>query len=246
MKTDFSGNHFPLTHWSAISAARSDDSDGRNRALGLVIAAYWKPVYKYIRLRWSKPPEDAQDLTQAFFTQLIEKDLLRRFDPERARFRTYLRLCVDGFLANEYKAEHRLKRGGSAVHLSLDFDNAESEVPLSSHPSLQSMESIEEWFAKESARSLFGVAVDKLREQCLRHGKALHFQLFEIYDLGEGECSYSDLAAKFDLPVTDVTNYLSTIRRQFRSIVLQTLREMCGSDAEFRSEARKLLGIEPS
>ena len=119
---------FPATHWSAVLAARSDDSVERSRALEAIAAAYWKPIYKYVRIRWGKSNEDAKDLTQDFFAKLFEKEYLDDFDPTKARLRTFLRICADRFMANEAKAAKRLKRGGGAAHLSLDFDAAENEL----------------------------------------------------------------------------------------------------------------------
>src|SRR5262245_60729165 len=113
------GDRFPQTRRSAIASISSDDETERNRALEIVIAAYWKPVYKYIRLKFFKSNEDAKDLTQGFFARAIEKDFFRPYDPAKARFRTFLRTCLDGFVANEEKAAHRLKRGGHAQVLSL-------------------------------------------------------------------------------------------------------------------------------
>ncbi|MGA8072186.1 MAG: hypothetical protein WB995_01850, partial [Candidatus Acidiferrales bacterium] len=81
------GGRFPPTRWSAVLAARSDDPAESARALDLLIGAYWKPVYKYIRIRWNKLSEEAKDLTQEFFTRVIEKGFLDRFDPARSRLR---------------------------------------------------------------------------------------------------------------------------------------------------------------
>src|ERR1700726_4506466 len=108
---------FPSTHWSIIEGTRSPHADERWRALDTLITAYWKPVYKYIRLHWRKENEAAKDLTQEFFVRLVEKGLLDRFDPERARLRTYLRVCVDGMVMNEDKAAQRVKRGGDVTLL---------------------------------------------------------------------------------------------------------------------------------
>src|SRR5512142_1778372 len=112
---------FPQTRWSALLAARSGDSQERTRALDALLAAYWKPVFKYIRLRWNRSFEDAQDLTQGFFAGLLERDLLSKYDPARARLRTFLRLAADSFVINQEKAATRQKRGGGALHASLDF-----------------------------------------------------------------------------------------------------------------------------
>jgi len=150
------GGRFPVTRWSVVEAARSQNPAERARALETLFGAYWKPVYKYVRLRWNRPPEDAQDLTQGFFMELLERGLLARFDPQKSRLRTYLRLCVDSFAANTEKAARRQKRGGNAAHVPLDFADAEAELRSTSmNPAaIPSPESLEEFFEKEWIRSL--------------------------------------------------------------------------------------------
>jgi len=240
---------FPVTRWSAIVAARSADPAERACALEAIVAAYWKPIYKYVRIRWNKPNEDAEDLTQDFFARLIEKGTLADFDPAKARLRTFLRVCTDHFVANEAKAAKRLKRGGDAIHLSLDFAAAELELERGTPalPATVSPERIDEFIEKEFIRNLFGLSVQELRRFCESHGKQIHFRLFEIYDLEDDEqkrAGYAELARQFGVAVTDVTNYLAFARREFRRIALEKLREMTASDEEFRREARALLGVE--
>jgi DNA-directed RNA polymerase specialized sigma24 family protein len=176
----------------------------------------------------------------------VEKAFFDRYDPARARFRTFLRTCLDGFAANEWKAARRLKRGGGAPLLSLDFENAEGELrPLE----LRGEQDVEGYFQREWVRSLFGLAVEALRARCEREGKRTHFALFERYDLGEpagaARASYEELARLHGLPVTQVTNYLAWARREFRRIVLDKLRELTASDEEFRAECREVLGADP-
>jgi DNA-directed RNA polymerase specialized sigma24 family protein len=245
-----SSGKFPVTRWSAVLAARSEDPAERSLALEAIAAAYWKPIYKYIRIRWGKSNEDAKDLAQDFFATLFEKDYLHDFDPAKARLRTFLRICIDRFVANDAKAARRLKRGGGAEHVALDFDGAEVELskaqPLLS--SSASVESVDDFIEKEFVRSLFGLAVEDLRKFCNSSGKQVHFQLFEIYDLesdGERPASYAELAREFKIAPTDVTNYLSFTRREFRRIALARLREMATSDDEFRREARAMFGVDP-
>ncbi len=238
---------FPATRWSAIVRARSEDPQERARALESVIAAYWKPVYKYIRARWGKSNEDAKDLTQEFFARLLEKDFLDSYDPAKARLRTFLRTCVDGVVANQDRAARRLKRGGDAPHLSLDFEGAESELARAGLPAPNSSESMDEFFEKEWMRSLFSLAVEGLRQECQARGKMVHLRLFERYDLDDGDMrqSYANLAREFGLSTGEVTNYLAFARREFRRIALEKLREMTADADEFRREARALFGVEP-
>jgi RNA polymerase sigma factor (sigma-70 family) len=237
------GGLFPETRWSAIVAARSEDPMQRKRAFERITAAYWKPVYKYIRAKWNKSRHDAEDLTQEFFARVIEKDFLASYDPAKARLRTFLRTCVDALVQNEHRAARTQKRGGDAVMLSLDFELAEGELARTGLPS---PEKLEDFFEKEWVRSVFGMALERLRAECEARGKTTHFRIFERYDLNEDDAkiSYADLAREFHIAPTDVTNYLAYARREFRRITLDLLREMTATDEEFRREARSLLGVE--
>jgi RNA polymerase sigma factor (sigma-70 family) len=239
------GDRFPLTSWSVIEAAQSIDAAERARAMDRLCEAYWKPVYKYVRLRWNRPVDDAQDLTQGFFAELIERSLLAKYDPLKSRLRTYLRVCVDSFVMNEEKAAKRQKRGGSIPHAALDFTGAEQELGAAAiDPAMiPSPESLEEFFEKEWLRSLFGLAVEELRKRCGAEHRENTFRMFEEYDLsGDDSASYQRLAREFGIPITDVTNALSWARREFRRIALEKLREICGSEAEFQREARAAFG----
>lgn len=103
---------FPLTRVSVLERTQSVDPDVRARAHETLAAVYWGPVYAYVRLAHGAAREDAEDLTQGFFAEAMRRDLFARYAAGRARFRTYLRACVDAFVANERKAQRRLKRGG--------------------------------------------------------------------------------------------------------------------------------------
>jgi RNA polymerase sigma factor (sigma-70 family) len=239
------GDQFPVTRWSVIDAVKSKDPDEQTRALDTLFAAYWKPVYKYVRLRWNRPAEDAQDITQGFFAELLERDLLAKYNPAKSKLRTYLRLCADSFVINQQKAANRQKRGGNATHVALDFQEAEGELAGATidPASIPSPDSLEEFFEKEWVRSLFALAVEDLRQVCAERERDRTFRLFEDYDLsGDPDISYDKLAAAYSIPVTDVTNALSWARREFRRIVLERLRELCGSDEEFHREARAVFG----
>jgi RNA polymerase sigma factor (sigma-70 family) len=247
--TDIGGPdaRLPATRHSVIEAVASGDPEVRRRAFDILIAAYWKPVYKHVRIKWRADNEDAKDLTQEFFARAMEKGFFDRYDPARARFRTFLRTCLDGFVANQRKAAQRLKRGGEATILSLDFEAAEGElrridVPDDADPDDQ--------FRREWVRSLFGFAVDTLRVALAASGKNVYFDLFRRYDLEEDEGgarpTYGDLAKEFGISSSQVTNYLAYARREFRRIVLERLRTLSATDEDFREEARELFGMDPS
>jgi DNA-directed RNA polymerase specialized sigma24 family protein len=219
---------FPTTRRSAVFASASDDPTERRDAFEALVAAYWKPVYKYVRVKWNATPDDAADLTQGFFARAIEKSFFATYDPAKAAFRTFLRTCLDGFVANERKSAERIKRGGGVQILSLDFTGAEGE--LREHPPAPNANP-EEWFHREWMRSLFTLALDDLRAEAARRGKQVAFQMFERYHVDPDQSgSYASLAAEFGLPVTTVTNHLAWGRREFRRLLVERVRDTAGSD----------------
>ena len=232
-------DRFPATRRSVLLAARDSDPEVRRQALDTLIDSYWKPVYKYLRVQHRAAEDEAQDLTQSFFALALEKGTFDRYDPARARFRTFLRLVLDGFVANERKAARREKRGGGAI--ALDFAGAEAELARSPSQAAQDL-SPEEYFHREWVRGLFACAVERLRDEL----SPRRFLLFERYDLEEDRPTYARLAEELGITTVQVTNELAAARRDFRRLVLDELRALTGSEAEFRAEARDVLGVDPS
>jgi len=234
---------FPPTRASVVRAAASADPDLRRQAFGALAEGYWSPVYKYLRRRWRAESAEAEDLAQGFFARAFEKRFFDRFDPARGRFRTFLRGCLDAFVANERQSAARLKRGGGAPVLSLDVEGAERELArdLRADP-----EDFEAWFHREWVRALFARAVAALERRCREQDRLAAFAVFRRYDL-DGEDgdrpTYEALGRELGLPVTQVTNHLAAMRRDLRREVLDALRALTASDEEFRAEARDLLGI---
>ena len=237
--------NFPATRHSVVRDLGSVDPVTRAAAYDGLVRSYWRPVYLYIRVRWRRGTEDAQDLTQEFFARAFEREYLERYDPAKARFRTFVRTCLDGFLANHDKAAARLKRGGAFVVTAVDFARADADLAAQA-PGDQSDPVL--WFHREWIRGLFGDAVDALRARADAGGHAAAFTIFRRYDLEDAEAAerltYAALARETGISVTAVTNELAWARRVFREIVLERLRAICASDEEFRAEARDLLGVD--
>lgn len=233
---------FPVTRLSVVERTRSGDEETRRIALATIIDGYWKPAYKYLRIKWSLDPDEAADLTQEFFTVALEKDVVEKYDPARARFRTYLRLCLDGFAGNARKAEQRLKRGGGVTMVPLDFETAEGEI-RSHEPAVDA--DVDELFYREWVRALFERSVADLKRHAEDSGRPVMFDVFARYDLvdeGEARPKYTEIAQALNLTPATVTNHLAAMRKRFRQIVLERLRELTSSEEEWESEAARLLG----
>jgi RNA polymerase sigma factor (sigma-70 family) len=230
---------FPATRHSIVRELGSDNTATKQRAFETLASAYWKPVFTYIRLRWNANEQDAEDWTQEFFASAFEREFLASYDASRARFRTFLRVCVDRMVMNSLKASSRQKRGGGSTEVSID------DTPLAVDSTTAELE---ELFRQEWIRSLFERAVDQLRAECDAAGKAVQFAVFEMYDIvGPSQRttpSYAELAAKHAVPETQITNYLAFTRRRLRHHVLEILATLTATDDELAAEAREVLGVE--
>jgi RNA polymerase sigma-70 factor (ECF subfamily) len=227
---------FPETRQSVVARLASDDPEDRARALEVVARVYRAPIVALVRHRWDLEPADAEDLAHDFFAQLLEKDWLRRYDPARGRFRTFLRACLLAHASTVYQAARRLKRGGAARHLPLE-DAGEVTADGSHDP-----------FEREWVRSVLEASLEALRQECEASGRRETWEVFVARDVegSEGDVApgYAELAARFGLPVSQVTNYLHWARTRFRGHLVATLRALTASEAEFREEARALLGVD--
>jgi hypothetical protein len=199
-------------------------------------------VCSYLRLRWRMSAEECAELTQAFFAHAFEKNFFETYDPARARFRTFLRTCVDAFVANERQAAARLKRGGNVRQVSL------SEILEEQESDLSVTQDFDRHFEREWARSVFGVAIERLRQAATTDARTRQLAAFLRYDVeaadGTPRPTYSALGAELGMSVSDITNALFAARRDFRALVLECLRELTSSEDEFQAEARRLLGLD--
>lgn len=231
---------FPATRISIIERLADTDPDVRRAAGDLVARAYWGPVAAALRYRWKLDTSDAEDLVQEFFADAFSKDWLTRYDPAQARFRTFLRTCVDRFAANALESKRTLKRGGNVTMVSIDD-------PVTLPPT---DDDVDAHFRDEWVRSVFALALERLRAEGAGAGKTAHVSIFEAYDVADApddaRPSYKTLSEQFGISEMAVTNHLAWARRAFRRSVLDVLRTLAGSDAEFREDAQELLGVRPS
>jgi DNA-directed RNA polymerase specialized sigma24 family protein len=233
---------FPATHRSVLERIQSVDAGIRRTAFGDLAEAYWRPSYHYLRLHWRLTPEAAEDAVQGFFAAAFEKGYVEKYDPSKARFRTFLRVCLDRFVQNQQKADSAGKRGGGRTTLSLDFPGAERDLVEVSSADLRDLD---RFFRDETVRALFARSVDGLRRVCESEGKSNVFAVFDRHDLRPGpETSYATVARDLQLTVAQVTNHLHAARKRFREIALTHLHDLVATDEEYRAEARELFGLD--
>ena len=230
---------FLTTHWSVVLAAKDKSSPESAAALELLCRAYWYPLYAFVR-RQGHSATDAQDLTQEFFARLLAKEYLQAADREKGRFRTFLRVALRRFLANEWDRARRLKRGGGHTPLPLDTTDAEHRYQAEGDDALPP----DRLYERRWARALLEQALARLRAEYAAAGRTADFeQLKEALTAERGAIGYRDLAAALDMSEGAARVAVHRLRKRFREVFRATVAETVCSPEEVEDELRYLVGL---
>src|SRR6266850_4915050 len=210
-----SAREFSTTHWSVVVAAGRDSaSPGADAALAELCRIYWYPLYAFVR-RKGHNPHDAQDLTQAFFARLLEKNYVAQADRERGRFRTYLLAALTHFLADEWDKARRLKRGGGREIISFDAASAEERYRLEPVDQLDAAKLYE----RRWVTTLFDQVLARLEQEFRDSNKGELFDGLKSSLLAEeGGSSYAELGARLGLKEDAVKQAVRRMRRRYREL----------------------------
>jgi RNA polymerase sigma factor (sigma-70 family) len=230
---------FAPTRWSVVASAAAPNSTARRSGLEELCQLYWAPLYAFIR-KEGYPSHDAQDLTQACFEKLLEKKYLRQVDRQKGKFRSFLLASVKHFLANERVRSQALKRGGGQVHLSLDFDSAETKCQLQ----LADPATAEALFDRQWATTLLDHVLSRLQKEYLAAGKsALFEQLRECLSSPRGAIPYSALGEKIAMSEGAVKVAVHRLRQRYRELLRVEIARTVQSPSEIEEELRYLFTI---
>jgi RNA polymerase sigma factor (sigma-70 family) len=227
---------FATTRWTLVLAAGEEPSPEASAALTTLCETYWYPLYAFLRSR-GHSPADAEDLTQAFFAVILEKQVIRQADPARGRFRSFLLKCLQNFAANTHARNTAGKRGGGVPALSLEFDQAERRWSV--EPS--SGESPERSFDRRWALALLDRVMSRLEAGAAGGGKHAQFEALKPYLTGdEPQLSYSATARALGMSEGAVKVAVHRLRRKFRDTVRDEIAQTVSSPAEIDDELRHL------
>lgn len=227
------------TQWSQVIAARDGDETESSQALESLCQTYWKPLYAFIRHQGAEP-EEARDLTQAYFTELLEKDFLADVDAEKGRFRSFLFSSLRHFLSHERDRARALKRGGGAITLSLDLESGERSYSI--HPA--TLETPEDVFEYRWAMTVITQALDRLEEESLTAGTGRQFEQLKPYLTSmKPQVPYKEVAEELGMSEGAVKVAVHRLRRRFGQSLRDELSETVADPADVDDELRHMLSI---
>jgi|SoiMethySBSTD1v2_1073268.scaffolds.fasta_scaffold135482_2 RNA polymerase sigma-70 factor (ECF subfamily) len=230
------GNRFPTTQWTLVLSAGSEADPQSRDALAALCSSYWYPIYAYIRRRGSSA-QDAQDLTQEFFTRVVEKRYMDRADPQKGRFRQFLLMCVNHFLSDAWDRSQAQKRGGP-----MGPEPAWCEALYGQEPA--DTETPELIFERRWALILIERALDGVRAEFVAEGRGADFEKLRgfLAEAGEGS-SYAETAAAMGVKLEALRVTVHRMRRRYRDRLRSEIAQTVAAPEEVEPEIRYLLGI---
>jgi RNA polymerase sigma-70 factor (ECF subfamily) len=230
---------FATTHWSVVLAAGRERSVQAQAALETLCRSYWYPLYAYIRRR-GYGPADAQDLTQDFFARLLEKNYPAQADRAKGKFRSFLLLTLNHFLADEHDRNTAQKRGGGQDLISLDEKTTEERYRLEPAGALRP----EKVFERRWAQTILDQALARLRTEFAQQGKAEIYEVLKAFEPGEQRgLSYAEAAVRLGVTESAVKSMIHRLRQRHRELVREEIAHTVSTAAEVDEELRHLIAV---
>lgn len=227
---------FATTRWSVVLEAGRGSSPDSRRALATLCETYWYPLYAYVR-RCGYQVAESQDLTQEFFSSLLEQERLRVADQQRGKFRSFLLASLKNFLANQWRAARAQKRGAGRVPLSLDWESGESRYRLEPASELTA----ERVFLRRWALTLLEQTLSRLAAEYEAAGKRALFDKLKVYLGGESDrIPYSQVAAELSMTAGAVKVASHRLRRRCREVLRDEITHTVATPEEVDDELREL------
>jgi DNA-directed RNA polymerase specialized sigma24 family protein len=225
---------FAPTRWTLVLRASADSGEGRT-ALSELCAAYYSPVFRFLQ-RSGHGEDAAQEIAQEFFARVLARGGFAGPDPARGRFRNYLLGAVKYFLRDQHDLTMREKRGGGAVHESLDHVGEDSPALQIADPAATLDDAS---FDREWAVALMNRAVAALEAE---HGgeRAAQFAALRPWLMGEGAAAHAETAAQLGMNEGAVKVAVHRLRRRFRELLKAEVAQTIENPADLEDELRHL------
>lgn len=219
-----------------VVAARRETSVESAAALESICRAYWYPLYAYVR-RSGHSAHDAQDLTQEFFSRLLQKRWLDSADREKGKLRTFLIVALKKFMAKEWRRASAQKRGGGRSHVPMDTAFAESRYAADSSSELRA----DDIFEQQWALTLLELTVNRLRGEFAAAGKPEDFEEMKTCLMAErGGIDYASVAGRLGLSEGAARVAVHRLRKRFREIFREEIAQTLSEETDLHGELRHL------
>lgn len=230
---------FVATRWTVVLTAGRSDSTHARAALAQLCQMYWYPLYAYVRRKGYSPP-DAEDLTQAFFAQVLEEHFISAADEAKGRFRSFLLTRLNHFLADEWDRLKAQKRGGGRRMIPLDGGTAETRYQVEP----VDLRSPDKLFEYRWAVTLLERVFERLRQEYEADGKAALFgELKDSLAQARAAVPYAGVSARVGLSEGALRVSVHRLRQRYRELLRAEIADTVSSPEEVEEELRHLFRV---
>lgn len=229
---------FSTTRWSLIVAAADSGHPDYRRALEDLCGSYWYPVYAFVRRR-GRDRDEAEDLTQGFFAELLEKHTLKAADRERGRFRSFLLTALKFYLSKEQERTRAQKRGAGRSPIPLDADEAEKRYRL--EPA--DRHTPETLFERRWALVVLERVLDRLRREVERSAHAERLRLVECLTDEGSRGRYKQLGEELEMSEPAVKVAVHRLRQRFGELLREEVAQTVDGPKMVDDELRHLFAV---
>jgi RNA polymerase sigma factor (sigma-70 family) len=227
---------FAATRWSVVLSARDQQSPQSTEALETLCKNYWYPLYAFVR-RQGRNAHDAEDLTQAFFARLLERNYLASVDRNKGKFRSFLLGSLKHFLANEWDRANAQKRGGGKTVISIDRSAAEETFRFEPVDRL----SADKIFERRWAMTLLERTLQRLADEYAADDKQQLFEQLKMTITGEGGgAAYGSIATQLGSTEGAIKVAAHRLRQRYREVLRAEIAETVANRDEVEEELRNL------
>jgi RNA polymerase sigma-70 factor (ECF subfamily) len=240
--TDASGQHggvaFTTTHWSVVLEAQGE-SPAAKEALEKLCRTYWRPIFAFLR-RQELPPEEAEDITQGFFAQLLERRSLDAVRKEKGRLRSYLLGALKYFLADEHRRAMAIKRGKGQRLISLDELRADDRIEIEPADPMTA----EMIYERRWALTVLERVLSRLKDEYVAVGNAALFDaLKELLPDEPGSLSQAEIAALLGMTENAVRQAFYRFRQRYQALLREEIANTVATPGDIEDELRHLIAV---
>jgi len=225
------GAAFPPTRWTLIGQLQDPQSETRRQALEVLISRYWRPVFGYLISR-GVDPHTAKDLTQEFFTRVLERHTFVQANRNLGQFRNFLKACAENFWKDWRRKLQREQRMNQPLSEDIGAESEAQETGLDAFDWL--------WIRDHIKRAL------EQMEQAWAPKHPVHFQIFkemviDPIELGVERPKARQVGAKVKLSIAEVNNRLTTAKRAFKRFLEEEIWASSFNNGDFRKGVKEAL-----
>ena len=230
---------FAPTRWTVVLTAAHSDTTHARAALAQLCEAYWYPLYAYVRRKGYSPP-DAEDLTQAFFAQVLEEHFIVAADKDKGRFRSFLLTRLNHFLADEWDRLKAQKRGGGRRLIPLESGTAETRYQIEP----VDLRSPDKLFEYRWTVTLLERVFERLHQEYEKDGKAALFdELQGCLAQARAAVPYAEVGARLELSEGALRVAVHRLRQRYRDLLRAEIADTVSGPEEVEEELRHLFRV---